>query len=183
MCQLVLALHSTSHRLITVKNSGINCTHHAITALHRVNIALLRSWMSRGIVSNIPRYTRTCACAMPVPPSFSHSVMDVNPGNLGESSLWAESQALEVRETLSFTFKYHSAWDFKTPCGKSCENLWPETRQIIHSSVKTANKEIYLGTWQTMTPSFNTPTANGSDILPVSLCHGNSSKTALQISL
>ena len=41
---------------------------------------------------------------MPVPPSFSHSVMDANPGNLGESSSWAETQALEVRERPIYMF-------------------------------------------------------------------------------
>ena len=53
------------------------------------------------------RETQTCACAMPVPPWVSHSVMDSNltsPGNLGESSSWAESQALEVRGRPIYIF-------------------------------------------------------------------------------
>ena len=41
---------------------------------------------------------------MPVPPSFSHSVMAANPRNLGESSSWAENQASEVRERPIYTF-------------------------------------------------------------------------------
>ena len=51
--------------------------------------------------------TQTCPCAIPVPPWVSHSVMDsklTNPGNLGESSSWVESQALEVRGRPIYIF-------------------------------------------------------------------------------
>ena len=44
---------------------------------------------------------------MPVPPWVSHSVMDANPGNLGELSSWAESHALGSDILVAYKHRAH----------------------------------------------------------------------------